>query len=430
MRSFADPLPLRTTAAWALYREVRPIPERYGPVQGELLQYDKERRKFVWANHACSAITAVKVSGQSVQNWIFYNGTDIAGHEVAFVEFSQPVADDVVVTAIGVGKMHPRTGRAFTNPADVLWDLVSNVAGIQVEEAALDVLRFECSELDVTIAGSALSNQITIQSQATALCRSIGAVFSTAMPSLGRIFPGGELDAFDTFAIDGRHELEPNGNRSEITNVVDVFYDYDDNGPRQVLRAEAPSSIDRYGRNAAVIEARWIDSSRVAYGVATRRLQWRARPVWSFTASGLRTDRIRPGDAGSIQHARSPFTGRVMALETALQPGPGIMSVSFQAAVGDVPRVVLTQQSAVIESQQYASIAVQTVGSERVLFVNDAAGNPMAAARVVLDGTFARYTDGAGKVVFPVSEMLAGEHNLEVTSADGSQSFGISVLVQ
>jgi hypothetical protein len=85
MTPLSAPLPLRTTAVWAGFREPVAIPHRYGSTGGALLQYSEDRRVFVWADHPVQAIDAVLVGGQPVGNWQHRNGTDSTGRAVAFV---------------------------------------------------------------------------------------------------------------------------------------------------------------------------------------------------------------------------------------------------------------------------------------------------------------------------------------------------------
>ncbi len=186
MRSFTDPLPLRTTAAWSRFRDVQPIPHRYGRTTGLLLQYDAQRRLFVWADHPCASMIAVTSDGQAINDWRSYAAADSAAVPVQFIEFGQPQDEGAVLAATGIGKMHARNGRPILNPADVLWDMLANIAGMDVEESDLDTFRSQCSGF---VAAGSLTTLDSIHSHAQAIARSFGAVFGSRMPGYGCVFP-------------------------------------------------------------------------------------------------------------------------------------------------------------------------------------------------------------------------------------------------
>lgn len=423
MRAFTDPLPLRTTAAWTRFRDVRVIPHRYGRTAGELLQYDAQRRIFVWADHPAT-IATVQVDGQNVQDWRAYSAPDSTGRAVQFVEFGQPVNEGVTVSATGTGKVSASTGAAIATPADVLWDILVGIAGMDVEEAELDT--FRAQSLGFQVAGS-ITEPLSIQSHAIALCQSFGAVFGTRMPGYARVL-GADLGQWAVETITGKHGLKARAERDDIVNAVTITFAYDHTGPRQSLTLEAPDSIDQYGRREATLEAPWIGGARTAYQTAQARLQEGARPAWAITATGVRSTRLRPGMRVDLDHPRSPYAGAAMVLSAVIDAAAGTTEIGIRVSAGSVPRVVLVQQAAIIEAQQYASVTVQTQGTDRLLTVQGSDGAPLANARVVLDGQLVRYSDSAGRVLFPVSAMPLGEHTLEVS--DGTLTLTFTVLVQ
>jgi hypothetical protein len=87
------------------------------------------------------------------------------------------------------------------------------------------------------------------------------------------------------------------------------------------------------------------------------------------------------------------------------------------------------QQSEAFDPQASNAAAVQTVGSNRVIEINNNDGSPAVGAAVTLDGTLTRFTDASGRVTFPVSAMPAGEHTLHIVGKDGTTA-DITVLVQ
>lgn len=428
MKTFTDLMPLRLTSVWSSFRAIEVIPHRYGFGKGVLIQYNKTRKLFVWADHPSVNVIVVKVGGQLVNNWRWFNALDSTGHGVTFVEFGQSIAEDTVVEAIGTGKIHPRAGGPILNAADVLWDLMANVCGMNVTEAEFDPLRAQCQKEDIQLAGELVTNTISIQTQIVEICKGIGAVFCSTMKGFARLYPGVELDSYEACKLDNKYSVESTADRELIRNSLVVNFDYDSSGPRQTITVECPDSITRYGRRQDTIDARWVTATRIAFGVADRRLQWRARPVYRVVAGEFLSDQITAGQTVATDHVLVPFTGNSMILATELRPDAELTKIVFEIAVGDVPVTAIVQQSAIIAAQQYASVTVQTVGDERVLTVVDPQGHPLANARCVLDKQTVRFSDDAGRVVFPVSLMPVGTHSIEVTY--GSQVFTFEVLIQ
>ena len=65
-----------------------------------------------------------------------------------------------------------------------------------------------------------------------------------------------------------------------MANDVTVQFGYEDGQPSGSVQLDAPDYVARFGRRSATLEARWVTSARVAYGVASRLLHARARPRW------------------------------------------------------------------------------------------------------------------------------------------------------
>jgi hypothetical protein len=425
-RAFTDPLPLRTTAAWGRFRESVVIPHRYGEVTAAPLQYDAGRRLYVWADHPSATIREVRVGGQRIDAWRHFNGTDSAGRGVTFVELSQPLVEGATLEVTGIGKRHARTGVVLSNPADVLHDLVANVAGMAVEESDLDAFRADAATLGVVVAGS-IEAAASVQTPCAALCASIGAVFCATMPGLARIFPGGALDAYVAAEVEARHEVDAGVQLDDVVTAIVVRYDYAGGEPRRTLTLEAPDAIAQYGRRERVLEAAWVANGRVAYDVAQRLLEHRARPVWRLSAEGL-AGRLHVGQTARFAHPLCPYEGLAFVTQVALDvPALKASSIEAVAAAGRAPRVVLAGQGSQFEPDEYASATLATRGSERVVTISDEAGRPLGDARVVLDGAMTRYTDAAGRVTFPASAMPPGEHVLEVTK--GTRALVLEVVV-
>lgn len=416
MTAFTDPLPLRTTAAWAGFRAVRVIPHRYGETAGELIQYDQARQLFVWSDHAVQAIDSVTVDDQNATGWRWYNGADSTGKPVGFVEFSQPVDAGATPRAAGRGKLHRTTGRLITNPALVLADVLITIAGMPYADADLDDFRAECERLGIVAAGS-ISEAGTVQTTLAGICAGVGAAFGVTAPGLARVFPGGALDSYVAATIAPPIEVNTVCALESLATELAIDYAYADGQPTASITIDAPDAVATYGRRPLRIGARWVGNVRVAYQLAERILQWRARPRWTLSATSIRA-RIKPGQTIAVAHPHAPFAGQAIVQSATYDAPTERSAVDATYAVGALPRVRLIQNSAQHAADQYAGATIQTQGSERVITITDQAGKPLANAKVVLDGTTTRYSDAGGRVSFPVDLMPRGPHRLDITAGD------------
>lgn len=425
MTAFTDPLPLRTTAAWAGFRAVRVIPHRYGATAGELIQYDQARQLFVWADHAVQTIDRVTVDEINASGWRWYNGADSTGKPCAFVEFTQPVDAGAIPRASGRGKLHRDTGRLITNPALILADVLITIAGMDYADTDLDDFRAECDRLGIIAAGS-ISEAATVQTTLAGICAGVGAAFGVDVHGLARVFPGGALDSYVAATIAPPIEINAACALESLATELAVDYAYADGQPTASITIDAPDQVATYGRRPLRVTAGWVGNSRVAYDLAVRILQWRSRPRWSLSATGL-VARIRPGQTVAVNHPHAGFTGSALVRSSTYDILTGRSAIELDYAVGQLPRVRLIQTSSQHQDSQYAGATIQTQGSERIITITDQAGKPIANARVVLDGVTARYSDAGGRVSFPVSLMPRGPHTLDITAGDTSLTVDVIV---
>lgn len=417
MTPLSAPIPLRSSTEWHTFRDAVPIPQRYGNTGGALIQYNEERTQFVWAGHACIAVDDVLAGGLSVSGWEFGNTTDSAGQPVAMVEFAQPQDEGVELVARGRGKPHPTTGQLMTNPADVVLDVLANLAGRNVAAADLATFRRECEQMELEVGGS-IESADSVQSIVRSIVESVGAIYCADMPGIARVWPGGAAGAPLLRIVDGK--ATASCNLDDLANDLTIRYAYESAGPRASVQLDAPDLIAVHGRHADTMEVKWITSSRVAVSVGTRILQQRARPVYAIEVPSART--LQVGNTVTIAHPGLPVSGAHLILSRSVDLDNDTCSIGLRIPCGDIPAVRLVRQSAASESQQYTSATVVTQGSERVLtLLDDRPGNPpIVAAQVTLDGgTQIRFTDAAGRVSFPVSSMPPGPHRLDVLTADG-----------
>jgi hypothetical protein len=418
--SYIDQLPLRTTAAWSLFKEAQVIPWRYGVVTGACVQYDEERRFFVWADHASDVISAVYVDGQIQLGYEAKNVQDSTGHPVTMIEFTKPVDEGAEVTATGRGKVSPTTGVALENPADVLADVIG------VHPNAVAAFRAECEQFGFVASGE-ITEFVSRQTAAHAICQSFGAVFSPEMEGFARVYPGGTLQA-KRHAITNDLVFGVESTTDLVSNVVVLEFDYADDKPRKALEAVAPDSLVRFGRRERRVEARWIADGRVAYSVARRALEHDARARWALSVQAV-PGRVRPGDALVLEHVLLPMTGTGFAESADYDPAERLSDVRTTIPVGPVPRVELVRQSRSMGDRQYSSITIRREGADYVIELIEEDGRPIANARVILDGSTVRISDGSGIARLPAHLMTAGKHTIEIIPGGDRPSLKQEIFV-
>jgi hypothetical protein len=409
-------LPLRKTTVWGAFAEAAFIPHRYGVATGELVQYDDTRTVYCFADHACFSVDEVTVEGVAISDWQFANDIDPSGHPVALVRFGQPQDPSTSILATGRCKMHPVTGQVMENPADIMWDLLANIAGLPVSEAKLSEFRTDCDRLGL-ICGGSITDDAKALVRAREICASVGGLFCGEGRQIARVWPEGAA-VVPSATIDYRIDMKPQSDISGIVNDLTLEFDFAGSEARQSIRYESPDSIATYGRMAASISAPWVGEARVAASVAARLLRRSARSQWVCTANGLR-GRLGVGQAVTLNHPRLAITGDFLIQSAQNDFDTGLAQVVLKVPAGDPPGIVLTQQSLAFVPPSGQVVRVETIGSVRRLTIVDENGAPRASASVSLDGSAPRLTDSAGVVTFPVAMVPAGQHRIDIVTQDG-----------
>lgn len=426
MKLMTDNVPLRLTTVWQQFQKTQAIPHRYGLCSGQPLQYDQVNTLFVWADHAVESIDEVLVNKISVSNWTWYNGVDSTNHPVAFVEFNSAQDIGVEIIVKGKGKPHPLFGTRMTNPADIVWDLLSNICGNDVLYAKFNAFKTECERLGVQAGGSILDQTQSVQTTIRTLCQSIGGAYCADSKGLLRIWPNGR-DQASKLIIDAKFDLTMQVDATAVINDLTVNFDFLDATAQQSIELASPVSIAKYGKKAATVDGRWLTDIRSAFDMATRYLQLYARPTWSITVDGI--DRpLLVGDFVQFNHPLLLYRSPLMVLSRERNLSTDKTKIGVSLGSGAVPTLKLLKQSSAFAQQQYVSLQVDTEGDQRVLTLLNEDGSPIINAQVTLDGQYTRTTDGAGKVTFPVSIMPPGYHQLAILTADG-RSLTQTILV-
>lgn len=328
-------IPLKLTSSWRYFAEVVPIPHRYGSVSGALIPYDKTGYLWCWAGHPVLGIDTIQLDAKPVNEWQWRNTVDSAGNAIALVEFGQPQDSSAVFIATGRGKLHPVTGRLIENPADLVWDILANVAGVPISEGAFTEFRAEC-EAQGLVCGGSIEKIDSTQTIVRAICGSVGAIFCADSPRPCRIWPGGI--ALPTRASIGSPEqtLSAEMRLDDVYNDLTIKFDAVSGTARQTIQLDVPASVARFGRRAQVLDAGWIASPRVAHDVAVRLLAHYSRPAWIITADGLQR-RVDVGDDVTVDHPVLPMVVAASVQSRTWDIDKAMLKIILRVPVGDAP---------------------------------------------------------------------------------------------
>jgi hypothetical protein len=345
---------------------------------------------------------------------------------VEFVQFNAPPDQTVPIHAQGQGKLHPLNGALMTSPADVVWDVLANVSGLEFPYSRVTQFKNACARLGISIGGSVTDDSQTIQSVIREIATSIGATFCADSFTLLQIWPGGPIGA-QREVLDKRFKLEGSSDVSDVVNYVTYNFDYLNDNAQQSVQMSCPASISTYGKKDTSIDSKWVHDLNVAYGVVTRYLKQFARVNYRVTVSGIKTPLI-VGDFVKLAHPVISCNQLLQVMARSRDLTADLTDVSLLVPVGPEPGVRLIGSSTAFTPLTFASLDLNTVGGNRIITLLNSDGSPIVNAAVTLDNETTRNTDASGTVSFPVSLMPPGDHLIYVSCQDG-RTFSQTVTV-
>ena len=415
-RSLSDNLPLRTSAVWGGWREVRVLPWVWGVATLTPIQYSNDQRVFVLADHPIAGVDEVRRDDVPTPAFAWYNGVDSTGRAVAFVELAQPLAEGERLAVTLRGRMHPATGALLQSPAEILHDVLAHLAGAPVAWEDLDDYRTETQHL--ALGGVLSDNTVSIRSAVDGLLQSAGGAWAAAMPGVAITWPPLADDAAPALRV-GRlsvQELQAATSATGLFTVLRVLYDYDHAAQRyrRAIQLQAPEAVKDYGALELEWPAPWLRSPRHAEALGQRMLAWLARPRWRVSWRQGFAD-VATGAWVDVDHPLSPIAGRHRLVSAELDLGSASLACAIEAPVGAVPEIETMRLSTAFDPVIQPGITVEVAGSEIIFTARDEQGRPLAGAKVTLNGGASRVADSSGRVSFPVQR---GRHVLLV-EADG-----------
>ena len=259
-RPLSDTVPLRTSAVWGGWREVRVLPWGWGTVTVSPIQYSADQRVFLLLDHPIAGVDEVKRDDVATPAYAWQNAVDSTGRAVAFLELAQPLAEGERLAVTLRGRMHPGTGRVLQTPAEILFDLLANLAGAPVQWADLDDYRTETAGL--VLGGLVGDNTVTIRAAVDELMQSAGSAWSAGMPGVALTWPPLPDDAAPALRADAltAADMQAATQAGGIFTVLRVLYDYDHANARyrRAVQLRAPEAAKDYGELELEWNAPWL----------------------------------------------------------------------------------------------------------------------------------------------------------------------------
>lgn len=426
-RPLSDNLPLRTSAVWGGWRDVRVLPWAWGSVTLAPTQYSDDQRVYLLADHPIAGVDEVQRDDVPTLAYDWRNGVDSTDRAVAFLELAQPLAEGERLAVTLRGRMHPSTGTLLQTPAEILYDLLANLAKAPVQWPDLDDYRTETAHL--RLGGVLADNAITIRAAVDQLMQSAGGAWAAAMPGIAITWPPAPDAAAPALRVDplGAQDLQAATAAQGIYTVIRVLYDYDHAATRyrRAIQLRAPDAVREFGELELEWPAPWLRSPRHAEQLGQRMLAWLARPRWRVTWRQPAAANVATGAWAELAHPLSPLQGRHRLVGADLDLSDASVACAVEAPVGAAPAVETMRLSSAFDPVIQPGVTVDVAGSEIIFTARDEQGRPLAGARITLNGGAQRVADSAGRVSFPV---VRGRHVLLI-EADGYPASEVVVVV-
>ena len=409
-RPLSDNVPLRTSTVWGGWREVKVLPWGWGKVSITPIQYSDDQRVFVLLDHPIAGVDEVKRDDVATQAYDWRNGVDSTGQAVSFMELAEPLAEGERLAVTLRGRMHPDTGMLLQTPAEILHDVLANLARAPVTWPDFDDYRTESAGL--VLGGLLDDNTVSIRAAVDGLIQSAGGAWAAAMPGIAMTWPplpDWEAPAMpvDTLAASN---LQASTAATGIYTVLRVLFDWDHASGRfrRAIQLQAPEAVKDYGALELEWQAPWLRTPRHAEQLGTRMLAWLARPRWRVSWQTSFAD-VATGAWVDLKHPLSPVQGRHRLISAELDLSTATLNCAIEAPVGELPRIELVRLSTAFAPVIQAGITVEVADGEIIFTARDEQGHVLAGARITLNGSTTRLADSAGRVSFPVQR---GRHVL------------------
>lgn len=372
------------------FAEPSRAPIRIGVTRAECPALNAERTRFAFAGHRCGGADAVDLDGVAVTGWI---STDEAFGDgvIHVIEFGQAVESGTVF-AIGRGLISDTTG-ALIESMDAAVIALCTLAGLPASVVF--------GAPAITIGGS-IAEPVEL---ATVLWDIADATY-TAWRRDGSaiIFTASEsAPARQWSANDGQYsQLE------RITRLRATYGAADQSDAVGAVEVAAAALEASGALLRADAHLPWLSDERAVVSVVSRMCAHRSRVRWAVDAT------LKPGERPSVGDAlMTPYgTGAISGTAHG-----ELVSVTADVVDGDSYAVAVVSRSV----RQFGEGGAAQGGAEIVADVKEyqiqsSAGQPLAGAEVLVNGSGPLVTDAGGVVRVPRALLRSGLNDIVATS--------------
>lgn len=414
----SQPLALRRTTVWAAPYTDAVIPHIIGKQTVQPIRYRADGRQWLLADHACAGVVSVTVDDAPVAGFAMANSRDELGHSICLLLLNEPVDDDQALH-VTVRGLTNAAGELAQNPADIIVYLVATIGGQALAAAELDAFRAECARAPVALNLLFADDTATYRAEIDRIMRSAGGVWSPGLPGFARLAPDAvgadepfyyTLDALDDFG-------EAGGALDDIATELTVEFDHEPARGvyRQSMTLKAQAAEDAYGRRPAVLQCGALADRRTVLALATRVLEYRARPRWRLpvAVSGALALAVPPGVFVNVTATHLPIAGTARVVEVERNYADNSATLELEQAVGAAPAITLVQSSQ-LASATAEPVTVDYQDGVAVITARGPDGSLLPGATVTLNG-ISRTANAQGQARFVIDP---GIYELRV-NADG-----------
>lgn len=352
-----DKIRLRNSTVWQNYARVKTLIRPYGTVRLKPVQYGNTGRKWLVGDFQIQAVLGVYIRGALEATFEWHNDIDSNGIPIAFVFLNRSVSEEDIEVVVQ-GRIHPITGLLMTNPADVIWDILTLFRS-DLDLTAVDDYRRECTEFGLEANGVLKDHTETGRTILDEIAVSFGSVWSGGISSYFRLYPRETTPDYEPvltyFNKENIYQVSGIADHIDLYTVLRIRYDYNfaTGEPQSVLQLEAPEqakSVEKggYGRIVKELDFKWVNSTKQAIETGTRLLQYMARPHWK--PSWKSTRETKSGNYVNFEYPTIPKSGNVMILSSVLPANRPENTYGCEFPMGPIPEIVITQDSEIFDA--------------------------------------------------------------------------------
>lgn len=310
-----DRIPLRTMESIGL-TGADFIPIIYGSATVTALPMGTHGEQWVICDHVlrADAIQNVQIDGASTGGYALRQYPTEAGGAISVIHMAGRYPGATVTVHTRNGRIDARNGIEITNPADIMRDVITVVAGINIPAARWGALRQETREAGLQCVGVVGDGNESTKHIVDAIAASVGMIWSPSMLRIGMLLPPShkapavKLTEREILTLTARSVLRD--------SVGEIRYHHQDSAGQD----RAHSRITGVQGVVRDIFSAWVQSPRIASSVVDRIAQTMESMQWRLVCTIPPHAPPRIGDKVEVNHPYSPISaGLVLGVEETVE---------------------------------------------------------------------------------------------------------------